>query len=293
VFLQQVSLMYPSRMYPYEFFPPMKQTVFTFLLSLVVLLGLKPDQAYSKTPFLPETVRIGYQGTYMYYDEYEVMYEEGFLNGIFMDWTAYSAEEAWMVSVEAEASTGKLHYVGGYIGGQSVEGNTEDYLLGVRALVGRGMHSGDLLLTPYSGIGFRYWNDRIGVPGGYTREISQAYIPFGLRIDQPFGQVWRYGCAAELDILAFGTVQSHLSQVSSSYIDAYNVQGFAKGIGGRVSFYAERAMDDYVIGVEPFFRYWQFDNSRKDSMMIGGTRRYLHEPNNEFFISGIRAYMRF
>lgn len=252
------------------------------------LLNRKPREIFAASEF-----KLGYQGLYLYYDEPDLMHEKGFLNGGFASWTAYFTDYKIMTGLELEGEVGSMRYDGQYSDGTPLKCDTDDYLVGGRALIGRGFEFNRIGVTPYTGFGIRHWYDKIKAVGGYERYITQYYLPLGVNVVSRLKDKWSVGGTLEGDLLLFGNVQSKLSQVGPTYEDADNNQEFGSGIGGRISLFAEYDLDGYSLGVEPYFRYWYFSESENDRVMFGSGEANVVEPKNKFYMSGIRLYVKF
>ncbi|NDV28040.1 hypothetical protein [Desulfovibrio sp. JC010] len=233
--------------------------------------------------------KLGYEGMYMYYDEPNVMHEKGILNGGFAAWTGYFSQYNIMLSAELEGLAGSLRYHGKYSDGTPLECNTNDYFVSGRATMGMGFEYDRIGVTPYLGIAARYWNDDIKATGGYERQIKQLYLPIGINLVARLDDGWSIGGTLEGDLLLGGKVKSKLSDAGPNYEDVNNKQEFGSGGGGRISAFLEYDFDDYALGMEPYFRYWQFDDSEKDTVSTG---TYI-EPKNKFYMSGLRLYVKF
>ncbi|HAS90423.1 MAG TPA: hypothetical protein DCS48_14160 [Desulfovibrio sp.] len=264
-----------------------KSKLIVFIIAL--LLFSSSAFAADKELFPTNEFKLGYVGMYMYYDEPDVMHEKGFLNGGFGAWTGYFTDYNIMLNAEFEGLAGSLRYSGKYSDGTPLRCDTDDYFISVRATIGLGYDLGHTGITPYTGIGARYWNDDIKATGGYERQIKQLYLPLGVNIVTHLDDGWSIGGTLEGDLLLGGTVKSKLSQVGSAYQDVNNKQEFASGGGGRISAFLEYYFDDYALGMEPYFRYWCIAESGKDTVNSG---TYV-EPENKFYMSGIRLYVKF
>ncbi|WP_421901330.1 hypothetical protein [Maridesulfovibrio sp.] len=265
----------------------LKRKLIIFITSL--LLMASSAFAADKELFPTSEFKLGYQGMYMYYDEPNVMHEKGFLNGGFGSWTGYFTDYNIMLNAELEGLAGSLRYSGKYSDGTPLKCDTDDYFISGRATIGMGIDYGHTGVTPYLGIAARYWNDDIKATGGYERQIKQLYLPVGVNIVTRLDEGWSIGGTLEGDLLLGGKVKSKLSDVGPAYEDVNNTQEFASGGGGRVSAFLEYDFDDYALGMEPYFRYWHIEDSKKDTVSTG---TYM-EPKNKFYMSGLRLYVKF
>ena len=253
---------------------------------------------YEKMPennrFLTSThrFRISFDTTYFDYQEEDgdLMEEDGFMFGLKGDYT-YHRGNRLMAGFSLEYLTGDLDYDGETWGGAPVKEDTDDWIVECRGLAGyhfflKGKH----LLTPFLGIGYRYWNDDTGGAGGYEREVEYWYSPLGIKIDGLLSDKWTWGISAEYDLFWKGKVKSHLSDVSSDFNDSKVDQDFGDGYGLMFSFRLERKLiKRYSLSIEPYFRYWSVDESDTDILSYSGQPiGYVYEPENETFCYGLR-----
>lgn len=262
------------------------------LILLTVLLAfIFSGTAFAgdKELFPTSEFKLGYEGMYMYYDEPNLMNEKGVLNGGFATWTGYFGEYNIMVNAEAEGLAGSLRYEGEYQNGAPLECDNDDYFISGRITSGVGFEYENFGITPYIGIATRYWNDEIKATGGYERQITQLYMPIGINVITHLKEGWSIGGSVEGDLLLGGKVKSKLSDVGPTYEDVNNTQNFGSGGGARISAFLEYDFDDYALGMEPYFRYWHIGDSEKDTVSTG---TYM-EPENKFYMSGMRLYVKF
>ena len=265
----------------------LKNKLILFIIGLLLISS--SAFAAEKELFPTSEFKLGYEGMYLYYDEPDVMHEKGVLNGGFATWTGYFTEYNLMLNGEFEGLAGGLRYNAERSSGTPLECDTDDYFLSGRATIGMGFDFEETGVTPYVGIGARYWNDDIKTTGGYERQIKQVYLPVGVNLVTHLSDGWSIGGTFEGDLLLGGNVKSLLSDVGPAYEDVNNTQEFASGGGGRISAFLEHDFEGYSLGMEPYFRYWQFEDSEKDTISTG---TYM-EPKNKFYMSGVRLYVKF
>lgn len=265
----------------------LKINLITFVLCFLLSSG--SAFAAENELFPTSEFKLGYEGMYMYYDEPDVMHESGILNGGFGSWTGYFTDYNIMLNAEFEGLAGSLRYNGKYSDGTSLECNTDDYFLSGHATLGMGFEFDRIGVTPYIGIGARYWNDDIKTTGGYERQIKQLYLPIGVNLVTRLDDGWSIGGTLEGNLLLSGKVESKLSDIGPNYEDVKNTQEFASGGGGRISAFLEYDFNDYALGMEPYFRYWHIKESESDTVNSG---TYV-EPKNKFYMSGLRLYVKF
>lgn len=271
----------------------MKLRLLITLCLLTALAGAPAAQGEELSPHLRSGADIGYTIANFRYREPGLMKETGILQGVAAAYTDH-AMNVIMLRMEGEFLLGELDYDGQYWDGSPVTGDTDDMLLDVRALAGYDFVFDKWALTPFTGLGYRYWYDDIKVSGGYERNISQLYLPLGFETGSSLGQ-WRWGVRGEYDILLAGWVKSHLSQAVAGYNDPENDQNFGSGWGTRASVYAEYSIGDrYSVALEPYYRYWRVGDSETADLTQNGAKiGSVYEPANKTTIWGLKALFQF
>lgn len=236
---------------------------------------------------------LAYQIQHVEYEESGLMEEIGWLHGLAGGYETRVADTV-MLRAEAELVGGRMDYDGHYSDGSPASTHTDDWIFGARGLVGRDFKAGDVGLTPFAGLGYRYWNDQIRSEGGYEREITYWYVPLGLEAAVlSGGGQWRVGARAEYDLFLHGHVTSHLGDAVAGLDTVENDQD--SGWGMRASVFAERAMgQDWSLVVEPFFRYWDIAKSDEATLSAGGrVVGRAWEPANTTTVWGLRLGARY
>ncbi len=217
---------------------------------------------------------------------------EGPMAGVAARYDYHSDTSRWMFGLQAELDYGSLDYDGSTMGGIPVSEDSDDTIFETRALAGLDFEPGpDWLLTPFLGLGFRYWYNDVSGAGSYTREVSYLYLPLGLEVAHNLGAGWRLRLAAEGDVLLSGQVNSALSDVDSGFNDTTNTTDFGDGWGARVSLEARTRH----FSIEPYFRYWDIDESDTDALTYYGypTGYVVYEPSNTTTVFGIQVGYHF
>jgi hypothetical protein len=144
-------------------------------------------------------------------------------------------------------------------------------------------------LSPYIGVGWRYFLDKgkgyvssLGAQA-YDRRISQFYIPIGTSLAYMTDGGWSVTPLVEADFMFHGEVDSRLTNVvGGGFLDpAYNDQSF--GIGLRSELMFGMTMGDYTAQVGPFVRYWyvnKSDSTEYYSATTGLPVLAVYEPKN-------------
>lgn len=244
--------------------------------------------------------QIGPDVRYLSYDEpdYDVSID-GPMYGISGEFTYHgigNMQNYLMAGFEFEALAGGLDYDGQTQDGTPVKENTDDWLIESRGLVGYEYTFDEKIVTPFIGIGYRYWNNDIHGPGGYEREVQYAYLPIGLRTWASIAKNWTGGMSAEYDIFLGGEVKSHLSDVNPQYNDPEVNQDLGQGSGIRFSLHFTREFPTrgHSVTFEPYIRYWDIDKSDTATLTENGTPvGTVVEPGNESTSGGLRVSIAF
>jgi hypothetical protein len=168
---------------------------------------------------------------------------------------------------------------------------TEDWIVECRGLIGYDLAlKGDHVVTPFLGIGYRYWNDYIKGTGGYEREIQYWYSPIGVKTHSPLSENWKWGTSLEYDLFWEGTSGIDAQQFPDLHQDS--------GYGVRFSLQFNRQFaDNYALSIEPYMTYWNIDKSDTEtySVRFPSSTQVLsvHEPENTSLSYGLRIGFEF
>jgi hypothetical protein len=270
-------------------------------------VGLKPEKPKpAEVPPVPDRLlrRIVYDiGPELYsfkYEEPGLMEEKGIFYGVafgatYREWVSGSSRQALsdnkiMVRGEGRFAFGQVDYEGGI---QDIEtgeiypysvDNQDDFVLEGRLMLGPEWLSGNILSTLYAGIGYRYLNDDppSSDPYGYERESNYYYVPIGFGIDTDLQAGWSWAGGIEYDYFIWGLQRSHIFPTILE-----NEQN--SGYGYRASIKLQKKSKDVNFVIEPFFRYWDIDDSEIEyNIWRGGL-----EPANETTEYGIQLFWMF
>jgi hypothetical protein len=204
-----------------------------------------------------------------------------------------------MVDADMELSLGTLEYDGWISDGTTrspVKDDSRDYLVGFRGLIGYVYPlNNKSVITIFTGLGCRYWNNDVEGPGSYEREIGYLYAPFGVKMDFVLSDNWQWGASIEYDFFLRGQVISHLSDVNPGYNDPENDQDTASGYGTRFSLrFSRKLARKHTLTIEPFIRYWDIDKSDTSIITFYGSPIGMGlEPENETMTYGLRFSFNF
>lgn len=240
-------------------------------------------------PAVQYNLELGFEYTNFTYKEPSIDVEEKTdFYGVNGALSARSKNNSLMTRLEARFAGGPVDYDGSLNDGTSWTDKGDDYIFETRALLGWDFEMDGPTITPIIGIGWRYLNDQLDSQYAYEREISYIYSPIGFEASVPFQDTWKMVLRAEYDIFWQGRVKSHLSDVNPAFNDLNNKQD--GGYGARVSLAIQKQLKNSIyLSVEPFFRYWDVDQSNNADVTFAGTIvGYGYEPANRTKEFGLR-----
>jgi hypothetical protein len=239
---------------------------------------------------------IGVNLGYLDYEEDDFNVDiDGFMYGLI---GSYTYHNQIMLATSLEFTYGELDYDGFVMTDGAVpwDEDTEDWILEWRGLVGYDFTSNSHVITPFVGIGYRYWNDDIDGPFGYEREVEYWYSPIGIKTVSPLSGAWTWGIAAEYDLFWSGEVESHLSDIMSGLNDPEVEQDSGDGYGLRFSVRFSRACanSSSSLSIEPYISYWDIDESDTETLTLYGVPiGFVFEPENDTLTYGLRIGWQF
>ena len=179
-----------------------------------------------------------------------------------------------------------------YTGSGSANGQQDWYIEG-RGLVGRDWAIDEAMLSPYTGLGYRYLsNDARGITttgaAGYRRESNYLYLPIGVTHRVALDELARLVTEVEYDHLLMGKQFSRLSDAGLGYGDVTNNQ--SSGYGLKLSSRYEK--DNWAIG--PYAHYWSIGQSDTELVYRNGALYgFGWEPKNNTVEFGLKASQKF
>jgi hypothetical protein len=213
--------------------------------------------------------------------------ERGIMYGIV---GSYAYHNKLMLKVEGKGSWGHVDYL------NSAEiNNIGDYMVEFRSLGGYdfSIFKG-LIVTPYTGIGYRYLNDGMHkkYSRGYERELNYIYSPIGIALITNFKNNWAIGEIIEYDYFWWGKQKSHLSDVDPGYDDISNHQ--RKGYGSRVSITLQKKGKKVDFEIGPSIKHWNIRKSEIETLTYyGSSAGSFWGPKNNTIEVGIMGAVKF
>jgi hypothetical protein len=253
-----------------------------------------PLLAAEPAPKKPRDTSLGTRtGLYGAFDFSHYRYEEpsigmsldGLKYGLDLDGTYKFSGSNWFANAGLRFAYGLSDY-----SGTGAAKDQSEYLWELRSTFGRDFFLGNVGLSPYMGLGYRFlYNDLRGltdlVAVGYRRESQYIYMPMGLTTRfRLFNNNSRIAVNMEYDQFLYGNQRSFLSDtVLLHEQDLENNQDSGYGFRGKVLYESGR----WSVG--PFFNYWNIEDS--DVQCISTTCGM--EPANETFEYGLHFGYRF
>lgn len=255
-----------------------------------------PEDYYKPSPLTPKySLEVVPETYWFYYDEPPISIKTvGVLYGIRATYTRHEEKtNPFMTRLEGRYSAGGSDYDGSLSDGTPHKERDENYTYEIRGLVGYDLEFHESFVTPYVGLGYRYWFNDGESRFAYERNISYLYLPLGVESASFLNTRWIWGIRAEFDLFIRGWVKSHLSDVNSSFNDLENRQ--KRGFGLRGSVYFKRPVGEKTdISIEPFIRYWDIDDSDTAPVTFAGTLiGGGYEPANRTVESGLQVSIIF
>jgi len=266
------------------------------LISICLLFSSVAAFGQETKPLVPmHAFEIGLNLGYLDYEEDFSNIDpewDGFMYGVI---GSYTYHNMIMFHTSLEYTQGDIDYDGATQDGTPLSEDADDWIIEWRGLVGYDFTSNGHLITPFLGVGYRYWNDEVEGPAGYEREVEYWYSPIGIETVSPLSGAWTWGIAAEYDLFWSGTVKSHWSDILAGFNDPEVDQDSGDGYGLRFSLRFNRAFaNSSALSIEPYISYWDIDKSDLEILTFYGIPlAYVLEPENETLTYGLRIGWQF
>lgn len=205
----------------------------------------------------------------------------------------YTYHNDLMLHAGLSYSTGELDYDGYTQSGTPVSADSEDWIVECRGLVGYDcVLSGKHLLTPFVGMGYRYWNGELEQAGDDERETEYWYVALGIRTYSVLSENWTCGTSLEYDLLVEGEVD-----YARPYAPRYNLDS---GYGARFSLrFSRQWAQKTAVFFEPYVTYWNIDKTDVIVLTLPGpdpgeyAALDMWEPDNDTITYGLRIGLEF
>ena len=211
-----------------------------------------------------------------------------------VDNSFFMSQEGWMIGVDTNSETYSDLYTGfktrlayGQVdytsNGTGTMAGVPDYQFETTGYLGIPLEGSNSRTTLFSGLGFRYLLNQMGLKAsstghsGYDRESRYLYAPLGINFE-----AGKWELRGEYLYFISGQQTSKLSQVGGNYSDITNDQEEGSGLKLRAKYYIS---DDS--GYEFYTDYWDIADSKLDQ-----TGNFM-EPRNTTSELGIKYFFKF
>ncbi len=253
-------------------------------------------------------VALGGELSYFQYKEPDVMKDVGMMQSIYGSYAYRPRKEDLFYTDVVNLCKAESRYGWGQVDYAAENGatlnNIDDWSVELRGILGKEYISDPYQITIHSGFGYRYLNDdtsgRTSTVGsatyyGYQRESNYYYIPLGFELSGEADPQWSFAVSGEYDWLVYGLQKSHLSDgnqfLSTKNDDIENPQNHGFGLRGSIKFIKESAQNSLIF--EPFFRYWNIEDSDIVSAFVDGATGNFVEPKNNTIEAGLHLGIQF
>lgn len=200
-------------------------------------------------------------------------------------------EDDWYWGGDARFANGHTDYQSASTGTKSAN---PDFYLDARLTVGRDFETGQQVLSPYAGLGYRYLNNDLrGYSStgavGYRRTSSYIYIPIGVTHRFRVSNDARFATTFEYDYLLQGIQRSYMTDITSAgnNTDLDNLQRNGHGLRLNLAYETPR----WSAGV--FYHYWNIADSEIGTYTRPGFVLSGYEPHNITREVGVQVKYRF
>lgn len=267
-----------------------------FLFAVLLLAPAGAEAIEQRT----NTATIGIETQYHRFKE-DILKEHGILYGLNGSYTyrgrlVTESLPKGMARLEGHIIFGRVQFEGQLFDGNQYDIKKTKNLEGeIRGLAGYDFTVfSSTTLTPYVGLGYRYYRDDLSKDNaGYRRISNYFYTPIGFETRTPLNDRWSAGVALEYDLFWLGRQDTYLSDLDSLFSDLTNDQ--SSGYGIKTSLKIRKEMDDKNYIFEPYLAYWNVGSSDTQKVYhtgVWGGRTY-QEPKNSTTEIGVKAAVEF
>ena len=234
-------------------------------------------------------------------------------NNIALSFSSYEYQEPGLVSLKGNKIgldmlatqvlqnglfiRGDLRYAFGAVdynsNGTGSASGEPDWYIETRALVGKDWWVQGMVLSPYTGLGYRFlFNDSRGVTStgasGYRRESNYVYLPVGISDRLRLTEQSSLESKLEYDYLLSGRQISRLADTGLGFSNVTNNQ--STGYGLKLSVMYQK--NNWAIG--NYLHYWNIGRSDSTILYRDGTvYGTAWEPKNNTVEFGFKVIQRF
>lgn len=197
----------------------------------------------------------------------------------------------WYWGGDVRYASGNADYKSAGTGSKSAN---PDHYVDARITFGRDFDVGSQVLSPYTGLGYRYLNSDLrgySTTGaaGYRRTSNYIYLPLGVTHRLRMGREARLATSVEYDYLVQGMQRSYMTDLpTGGYTSDLNNQQ-RRGYGLRLNVAYETEM--WSAGV--FYHYWDIADSDIGVYTAPGLVYSGYEPHNITRELGVQVKVRF
>ncbi len=216
---------------------------------------------------------------------------EGNLMGVLTNLMFPIASSGFQIGIRGEYMSGDVTYTGEYQstngqpGGKAKGPGTEVYY----DLAGLGhvdiFREKNSDAGFFMGLAYRAEENNQTFAGGYPREISALYLPFGMNTKIGLSENWSIKAEGQFDYLVSGKTTSRMSKNSPDYGDVTHDQN--SGYGIRASIRAQYQISKVSIVLGPYYSMWKVEESNSVPTRYQGGTQYMIEPANDTTRYGI------
>lgn len=268
------------------------RTTKVLVLSMVVVMSCSvcaiADQRPAEEPssFFPTfTGRAGYDLQHIDYD-FGDCNQSGYFNGFFLS-ADFHLNNVYLAA-EASFSWGNTDMEEPGI----PTSTTSDKMYDVKALFGYDFLFNKIAVTPYAGLATRFWETNLDGNFGFPYSFQQYYAPIGAKLTYKSDDPWYASIKVEYDWFLLGQIKNKQSSSDPGLSDAdYDQRG---GYGIHVSASFIYSFGCWALGAEPYFQYWNIDESDSELVTYNGQPLYYAcEADNTNNIWGLRVFLEF
>lgn len=271
----------------------MKKSPIAFLLLPSIILGVL-------CLYLPAAAQVGstlaYPSENLFQFDFRISYfdykedlpaplkstETGWIPGAAFGWTR-TKPGALYARTFLEFSSGDIEYDGTTQTGQPItDSNSNQFLFRVEANIGYTFGSGNVVFSPYTGFGYRFWkrgDSQIVNSVAFVREDYQwMYIPVGLRAVIPVGESVSIEPNGGARFMFWGRMTAYLTDIGFGSDPTFD-------LGNKPGYFAEipiryRLSRNWSLSLTPWYEYSAIGQSDIVSVRIGPFIDSFIEPSS-------------